>query len=209
MVSCVRSRSRACSRSTCCADKLFRARTVATPIADRLTRHLTRGVPALRPCGSKKLEIVSHCGPLRPRRCDGRRLLATTRCCGRLGDMCSAGKVTHKLLRTIFPPAHERNLANLLRADRWEGELVHSRRDGRQVVVSSRWSWLRDTRGRHDALLLVQRQILSHRVGLRLDLESELPPVRRRNALAPSRFEPSLAARLMPELGPSGCVGGR
>src|SRR5262249_50210095 len=28
-----------------------------------------------------------------------------------------------------------------------------------------------------DALLLVQRQILSHRVGLRLDLESELPPV--------------------------------
>jgi len=28
-----------------------------------------------------------------------------------------------------------------------------------------------------DALLLVQRQILSHRVGLRLDLESGLPPV--------------------------------
>ena len=85
---------------------------------------------------------------------------------------------------------------------------MHSRRDGTQVVVSSRWSWLRDTRGQHDALLLVQRQILSHRVGLRLDLESELPPVRRRNALAPSRFEPSLAARLMPELGPSGCVRG-
>ena len=63
------------------------------------------------------------------------------------------GKVTHKLLRTIFPPAHEQNLANLLRADRWEGELVHSRRDGTQVVVSSRWSLLRDERGEPIAVL--------------------------------------------------------
>jgi PAS domain S-box-containing protein len=63
------------------------------------------------------------------------------------------GKVTHKLLRTIFPPSHQQNLANLFRADRWEGELVHSRRDGTHVVVSSRWSLLRDERGQPIAVL--------------------------------------------------------
>ena len=73
------------------------------------------------------------------------------------------GKVTHKLLRTIFPPAHERNLANLLRADRWEGELVHSRRDGTQVVVSSRWSLLRDTRGQPTAVLETNTDITERR----------------------------------------------
>src|SRR5262245_24051011 len=73
------------------------------------------------------------------------------------------GKVTHKLLRTIFPPAHERNLANVLRADRWEGELVHARRDGTQVVVSSRWSLLRDTRGQPTAVLETNTDITERR----------------------------------------------
>src|SRR4029450_3385893 len=40
-----------------------------------------------------------------------------------------------------------------LRADRWEGELVHSKRDGTQVVVSSRWSLLRNERGQPLAIL--------------------------------------------------------
>ena len=47
------------------------------------------------------------------------------------------GKVTHKLLGTIFPVAHEDSLASLLRADRWEGELVHSKRDGRGGRIKS------------------------------------------------------------------------
>ena len=63
------------------------------------------------------------------------------------------GKVTHDLLGTIFPAAHEDSLVSLLRADRWEGELVHSKRDGTQVVVSSRWSLLRNERGQPLAIL--------------------------------------------------------
>jgi PAS domain S-box-containing protein len=63
------------------------------------------------------------------------------------------GKVTHELLGTIFPAAHEDSLVSLLRADRWEGELVHSKRDGTQVVVSSRWSLLRNERGQPLAIL--------------------------------------------------------
>jgi PAS domain S-box-containing protein len=63
------------------------------------------------------------------------------------------GKVTHKLLGTIFPVAQGDCLTSLLRADRWEGELVHSKRDGTQVVVSSRWSLLRNERGQPLAIL--------------------------------------------------------
>lgn len=40
-----------------------------------------------------------------------------------------------------------------MQAGRWEGELVHTKRDGTQVVVSSRWSLQRDERGRPAAVL--------------------------------------------------------
>ena len=65
----------------------------------------------------------------------------------------ASGKVTHELLRTIFPEPYQQIRAKLLRANRWEGELVHARHDGTPVVVSSRWSLLRDGRGQPIAVL--------------------------------------------------------
>ena len=63
------------------------------------------------------------------------------------------GKTTHQLLQTSFPePLAEIN-AELLRTGRWEGELVHTKRDGTQVVVASRWSLQRDEQGRPVAIL--------------------------------------------------------
>jgi PAS domain S-box-containing protein len=59
----------------------------------------------------------------------------------------AVGKVFHQLMRTIFRvPLEEINTA-LLRTGRWEGELVHSKRDGTQVIVESRWSMLQDEQG--------------------------------------------------------------
>jgi two-component system, LuxR family, sensor kinase FixL len=63
------------------------------------------------------------------------------------------GKVAHQLLRTVFPLPVEELREELLRDDRWEGELVHCKRDGSQVVVASRWSLQRDKAGRPVAVL--------------------------------------------------------
>jgi PAS domain S-box-containing protein len=63
------------------------------------------------------------------------------------------GKVSHQLTQTIFPAPLDRINEELLRTGRWEGELVHAKRDGTQVVVASRWSLQRDELGRPTAIL--------------------------------------------------------
>jgi two-component system, LuxR family, sensor kinase FixL len=60
----------------------------------------------------------------------------------------AVGKVSHQLMQTVFPVPLEDIRAELLRVGRWEGELVHTKRDGSRVTSSSRWSLQRDERGR-------------------------------------------------------------
>jgi PAS domain S-box-containing protein len=62
-------------------------------------------------------------------------------------------RISHELMHTIFPKDLSEIEAELLRTDRWEGELVHTKRDGTQVVVASRWSLQRDDEGRPSAIL--------------------------------------------------------
>jgi two-component system sensor kinase FixL len=69
------------------------------------------------------------------------------------------GQVSHDLMKTVFPaPLHEIS-AELLRTGRWEGDLVHAKRDGTRVTVSSRWSLQRDERGRPVAVMETNNDI--------------------------------------------------
>ena len=59
----------------------------------------------------------------------------------------AVGQVTHTLLHTVFSEPLEGITAELLATGRWEGELRHTKRDGTQVVIASRWSLLQDDQG--------------------------------------------------------------
>ncbi|UQN10173.1 PAS domain S-box protein [Deinococcus sp. QL22] len=69
------------------------------------------------------------------------------------------GRVTHELLQTRFPVSQEAVDEALLGSGRWEGELQHRARDGREVVVSSRQSLRRDEDGKPVAILEVNRDV--------------------------------------------------
>lgn len=75
------------------------------------------------------------------------------------------GKVSHELLKAVFPDdlsAIERKLAE---EGRWEGELVHTRKDGTKLVVSSRWVMLYDDDGEPSAVLEINRDITEEKRG--------------------------------------------
>jgi two-component system, LuxR family, sensor kinase FixL len=71
----------------------------------------------------------------------------------------AVGKVTHRLLQTIFPAPLEEITATLRRTGRWEGELVHMKRDGTPVIVASRWSMQQDARGQQIGTLETNNDI--------------------------------------------------
>ena len=71
----------------------------------------------------------------------------------------AVGKVSHQLTQTIFPARLEEINAELFRTGRWEGELIHTKRDGTQVTVASRWALQRDEQGNPIAILETNNDI--------------------------------------------------
>jgi PAS domain S-box-containing protein len=64
-----------------------------------------------------------------------------------------------ELLKTVSHTPLDHAIAELLQTGRWDGELLRSRKDGTQVVVASRWSLQRDTRGNPVAVLETNNDI--------------------------------------------------
>ena len=73
------------------------------------------------------------------------------------------GRVTHELLQTVFPMPFDEIDALVRRDGRWEGELVHTARDGKQVIVASRWSIQRDEQGNRVGTLETNNDITDHK----------------------------------------------
>jgi PAS domain S-box-containing protein len=71
----------------------------------------------------------------------------------------TVGKQSHELLHTVYPMPLDDIRAELLRMDRWEGELNRTKADGTQVVVASRWSLRRDEQQRPVAILETNNDI--------------------------------------------------
>jgi PAS domain S-box-containing protein len=64
------------------------------------------------------------------------------------------GQVSHVLLNTAFPEPMDRITTRLLKDGHWEGEMVHSRKDGQRIVVESRWAVLPGKDGQAPAAIL-------------------------------------------------------
>ncbi|WP_321927710.1 ATP-binding protein [Paraburkholderia guartelaensis] len=75
----------------------------------------------------------------------------------------AVGKVTHELLQTVFPESLEHLEKTLERDGFWEGELTHTRRDGTEVIVASRWTLQRDDQGRPHTILETNNDITHRR----------------------------------------------
>ena len=69
------------------------------------------------------------------------------------------GQVTHSLFQTQFPEAQNRIEAELLSTGHWDGDLIHTKRNGERLVVSSQWVLHRDKDGNPQTILEVNNDI--------------------------------------------------
>jgi len=51
----------------------------------------------------------------------------------------AVGKNANKLLKTEFPESYEQIISRLKKNNEWSGDLVHSAKDGRRIIVQSWW----------------------------------------------------------------------
>ncbi len=74
----------------------------------------------------------------------------------------AVGREVHALLRTVADlPDIQRQL---LAAGHWDGELTHTRSDGRVVIVASRWVLRRDPDGLADSILQIDTDITARKL---------------------------------------------
>jgi PAS domain S-box-containing protein len=88
-------------------------------------------------------------------------------------DREAHGQVIDDLLATEFPQSREAIDQTLMREDRWDGQLRHRRKDGRQIVVSSRQALVRDAEGQPLAIIELNSEITERKQAERSLREAE------------------------------------
>ncbi len=83
------------------------------------------------------------------------------------------GRNPHELFQTQFPEPLDRIVEALHRDGSWTGELIHTRKDGGAITVSSRWSLERDTSGNPATVLETNSDITARKQAERLLQQSE------------------------------------
>jgi PAS domain S-box-containing protein len=73
------------------------------------------------------------------------------------------GNVSHELLHTVFPRPLAEVEAIVTHTGYWADDIIHTRRDGTQVVVASRWTLERDRAGRPRAILELNTDVTEHK----------------------------------------------
>ena len=63
------------------------------------------------------------------------------------------GQIVHTLLKTRFPQPFEQIIKQVQQTGYWSGELIHCTKDGRQVIVQSRWLAEFDDQGNVKSIL--------------------------------------------------------
>ena len=99
------------------------------------------------------------------------------------------GRVTHELLQTIHPRPYALLRAELLDKGSWQGELIHTTRDGSIVTVASSWTLQRDETGEPISIIEI-----NHDITARKNAEEELRQGRERlNTILNSSFDGMIA----------------
>ncbi|WP_254568525.1 PAS domain S-box protein [Oscillatoria sp. HE19RPO] len=83
------------------------------------------------------------------------------------------GQYIHDWLQTSFPDPLSEIMAICLREGHWRGELVHTKQDGTQVVVESRWTLQRDEQNHPRAILEINTDISDRKQAEQALKESE------------------------------------
>ena len=98
----------------------------------------------------------------------------------------AVGKIAPQLLRTTANVPLEEAAAQMVRSGHWEGELVCHGRDGKPLIMMSRWSLTRDERGHPTSVMETNTDITDRRQAEQnlTELQAQLAHVTRVTTLA-------------------------
>ena len=73
------------------------------------------------------------------------------------------GKDARELLFKVVPLVYEMALVEVVEKGEWHGEIRQVRRDGREIILESRWTLVRDEKGEPVSILVINTDVTERR----------------------------------------------